>query len=453
MAVRGRPVRLGILGTGNRGRDVYGRWAIRHPDRARVVAVADPRSAWRDPFAEQAKVPPENRFDDWRSLLADAARLALDAVVVALPDSEHVEPALAAAELDLDILLEKPAASTPQDLRHLSFEARRLGARIFVGHVLRFTPFWRTLHEIVASGAIGGLLTIRHEENIGFWHFAHSYVRGNWRRADTSSPMVLAKTCHDFDLIRWFAGAPPVTIASSGWLSYFRSENAPPGAPQRCLDGCPHADACPFYAPRYYVDALADELGWPVAVMTSDPSQQGRLEALRTGPYGRCVFHCDNDVVDHQQTVMSFPGGLTATLSTSALTGQNTRTVQMTGTGGEVTGHMGSGHMTVDLFSPTAELPTLPLARDVRESARGPLGHRVIELTATPRADGGGHAGGDDGLMTEFIDEVAAGRLGRDEGAALEGALDSHWIAFAAEESRLTGRTVTLRHLADKAAR
>ena len=439
-----RPVRLAILGTGNRGGDVYGGWALRHPDRARIVAVADPRHERRDRLAHAAGVVAADRFDDWRDLIAAAGRLQLDAVIVALPDREHVEPALAAAELGVDILLEKPAASTPEDLERISARARRLGARIFVGHVLRYTPFWQTVRQIVASGAIGRLLTIRHEENIGFWHFAHSFVRGNWRRADTSSPMVLAKTCHDLDLIHWLADAAPRTVASSGALTVFRPENAPPGAPQRCLDGCPAAESCAFYAPRFYVDALAGSDRWPITVLTTDPSPEGRLDALRTGPYGRCVYRCDNDVADHQQTVMNFADGLTATLSTSGLTGQNTRTVQLTGAAGELTGHMGSGRIVVDLFAPTAQLPPLPLARDLREDVRPPALQRTIELIAAPPDDHAGHGGGDAALMEAFVTGVATGTLGEAHGASLEHALDSHRMAFAAEESRLTGATVTL---------
>lgn len=437
-----RPVRLAILGIGNRG-DIYGGWTLRHPQRARLVAVADPRAERRDRLAEAAGVATEDRFDDWRALFATADRLALDAVVVALPDRQHVEPTLAAARAGLDVLLEKPAAATPEDLDRLATGARDLAARILVGHVLRYTPFWRTIQSIVGSGAIGELLTIRHDENIGYWHFAHSYVRGNWRRADQASPMVLAKTCHDLDLIRWLAGSAPRTVASSGSLTHFRPENAPPGAPQRCLDGCPAAADCAFYAPRFYVEALAGVETWPISVLTTDPSPQGRLEALRAGPYGRCVYHCDNDVVDHQQTVMGFPDGLTATLSTSGLTGQNTRTVALTGTAGEVSGHMEAGAITVDLFSPTATLPDLPHARQVRQWLRTPAGQRVVELDAAPSGNGHpGHGGGDDALMDAFVTAVATGTLGADDGSSLESALDSHRMAFAAEESRRTARTV-----------
>ncbi|WP_246083179.1 Gfo/Idh/MocA family protein [Nonomuraea diastatica] len=437
------PVRLGVLGAGSRGRDSYGRWIVRHPERARIAAVADPIPDRRDGLAAAAGVPDERRYHDWKPLLADAEHLDLDGVIVALPDRDHVAPTLEAARRGLAVLVEKPVSSTPAELEQLADGGSRLNARISVGHVMRYQPFWQTLHQLVAGGAIGRLVTMRIEENIGFWHFAHSYVRGNWRNSSTSSPMVLAKTCHDLDVIRWFAGSPPVSVSSVGELTYFRPENAPPGAPERCLDGCPHADDCPFYAPRYYVDALRDVHGSPVALLGADTSPEGRLRALEHGPYGRCVFGGGNNVVDHQQTVMSFPGGLTATLSTSAFTGQNTRTVRLTGTGGEIAGHVRSGSVKIDLFSPSAVLPELPHARDVVRGRRGPLRHQAIELLAGPAEgetrDHRGHSGGDDGLMDAFVSSLTGGGA---PATSLEASLDSHRMAFAAERSRLEGRTV-----------
>ncbi|WP_335989483.1 Gfo/Idh/MocA family protein [Glycomyces sp. MUSA5-2] len=433
-------VRLGIMGAGARGSDTYGRWAIERPGRARVAAVADPDVHRRDRLGDAAGVDPGRRYADWRGLVADADANGLDAIVIALPDRLHVEAALAAAGTGLPILLEKPAATTEDDLDRIAAAARERKARIWIGHVMRYQPFWRTIRRVVDSGAVGRLVTIRVEENIGFWHYAHSYVRGNWRNLAASSPMVLAKTCHDLDIIRWFAGEAPSTVSSIGSLSYFKAENAPEGAPGHCLDGCPAAESCPFYAPRYYAEALADRDGWPVALLGDDLSPEGRLAALRDGPYGRCVFHCDNDVVDHQQTVAEFPGGLTAVLSTSAFTGQNTRTVRLTGTAGEIAGNLRTGSLEVDLFSPTAALPELPEARPVQAFTREPMGHRVFELhagpvTATGEPDHRGHSGGDEALIDAFITSLEDGD-GGDAAPDLEASIDSHRMAFAAERSR-----------------
>src|SRR5690606_24888077 len=188
-----------------------------------------------------------------------------------------------------DILLEKPIAPTRTETLRLSQAAARHGGHIAVAHVLRYTPFFATLKELLDQGRIGRLIHSDHIEHIGYWHFAHSYVRGNWRRAATSSPMILAKACHDLDILRWLAGSPCRRVASFGDLSHFRPQNAPEGAPPRCTDGCPVEETCPFTAVAFDVAGLAEHAGWPVSVITRDLAREGRLEALRTGPYGRCV--------------------------------------------------------------------------------------------------------------------------------------------------------------------
>lgn len=434
-----RPQRLVVIGAGGRGRDAYGRWAIEHPDRATIVAVADVSPVRRSALAAEAGGAAE--YGDWRDAVADLGALAADGVIIAVPDALHVDVATAVADAGVPFLLEKPAAPTLPELARLAGHARRTSSRLAVGHVLRFTPFWRSVKHIVDSGAIGRTMTIEVRENIGFWHFAHSYVRGNWRKTATSSAMVLTKTSHDLDLIRWIAGGAPESVYSIGELTWFRSENAPPGAPEFCLDGCPVAASCPFFAPRYYVDALADVTGHPVHLLGADTSPSGRLAALRTGDYGRCVFRSDNDVADHQQTSMMFPGGVTATLTASAFTAENTRNVTITGSAGQLTGHMESGEIVVDLFSPTASLPDgLPLAAHDVE-VKPPMNHeRHTMRVLMPNADLGdhaGHAGGDAALMSEFVDALRDGTVGEGE-LSFETALDSHLIAFAAEESRLT---------------
>ncbi|MFD6141308.1 Gfo/Idh/MocA family protein [Promicromonospora sp. NPDC060271] len=443
------PVRLAVLGAGGRGADAYGRWVRAHPDRARIVAVADPDANRLEALAGTTAA----RYDDWADLAAELGRLRPDAVIVALPDALHVAAATAVADAGLPMLLEKPAAPTLSALTDLAAVVRRTGARIAVGHVLRFAPFWRAVRTVVEAGALGDLATIEVRENIGFWHFAHSFVRGNWRSSAESSPMVLAKTCHDLDLIRWLAGSAPRTVASEGSLLHFRPENAPDGAPARCTDGCPAAADCPFYAPRYYLDALRDVTGHPVTMLGDDLSPAGRLAALRRGPYGRCVYHCDNDVADHQQTLLRFPSGLTATLTASAFTAENTRHLAITGTRGQLHGHMESGEIRVDLFSPSGRLPdaalgALPGVELVESGTDGPLGHATHTLVARPAPESGpgagtdagtsgrgGHAGGDAGLMDAFCRAVVDGTVGSGE-LSFATALDSHLMAFAAEWSR-----------------
>lgn len=443
MSAPARPQRIVIIGAGGRGRDAYGRWAIAHPERATVVAVADPSPERREALADEAGGA--RTYDDWRAVVADLAVLDADAVVIAVPDRLHVDVAIAVADAGLPFLLEKPAAPDLEELRRLAQHMRRTSSSLAIGHVLRFTPFWRSVKALLDSGAIGRMMTLEIRENVGYWHFAHSYVRGNWRSSLTSGPMALTKTSHDLDLIRWLVDAPPESVYSVGELSWFRAENAPAGAPDHCVEGCPVAQSCPFFAPRYYVDALAGVTGHPVHLLGPDTSPEGRMRALRDGDYGRCVYRSDNDVADHQQTTMRFPAGVTATLTASAFTAENTRHLTITGSAGQLSGHMEDGKIVVDLFSPTARIPEgLPLDSHVVRP-KSPLAHERHTLRVTlPNPDLGdhaGHGGGDAGLMAAFVEAVRLGTVGTGE-LSFQTALDSHLMAFCAEESRRSGAPV-----------
>jgi predicted dehydrogenase len=321
-----------------------------------------------------------------------------------------------------DVLLEKPIALTADDLLQLREVARAGTGSLTVAHVLRYTDFFATIKRFLDAGRIGDLISIVSLENIGFWHFAHSYVRGNWRRSDAASPMILTKACHDLDLIRWFAGSPCRSVSSFGELSFFRPENAPPGASLRCADSCPVESSCPYSALRIYLKQPREKWGWPVSVVSPDPNPKALLHALHTGPYGRCVFHCDNDVVDHQVVALAFANGVTAALTVSAFTAENTRTVKLMGSHGEIRGHLGRGIV------------------EVRSFLTGCCEH-------VQTRGGEGHAGGDEGLMAAFLDRVRRRRSGKalpEMDRSVAESMDSYLIAFAAEESRTSGRVVCL---------
>ncbi|MGC9530573.1 MAG: Gfo/Idh/MocA family protein [Candidatus Bipolaricaulaceae bacterium] len=415
-----RPVTVAVLGAGNRGSEVYADYVSRNPHLARLVAVAEPNEARRAQFARRYGLPLTHSFPDWATLL-DRGRLA-DALVVATPDHEHVAPAVRAVGLGYHVLLEKPVATDVAGLSQLLQAARSGPGSITVSHVLRYTPFFSTIKDLIEAGRIGRLVCADHQENIGYWHFAHSYVRGNWRRQADSAPMILAKACHDFDLLRWFTGQPCRRVSSFGALVHFRPENAPPEAAPRCTDPCPVEPDCPYSAVRLYVRDLAGWEGWPVSVVTSDFSPAGRLQALRDGPYGRCVYQCDNDVVDHQVVGLEFADGTTAALTVCGFTAENTRTVKLMGTRGEIRGHLASGEIDIWDF-------------------------RSGERTGVQVEGGPGHAGGDQGLMRAFLERTS--RLVRGEAPAqaltsLEESVDSHLMALAAERARREGKVVNL---------
>ncbi|CAN5254282.1 Gfo/Idh/MocA family oxidoreductase [soil metagenome] len=442
------PVRLLVIGAGSRGSHAYGQWCLEHPDRARVVAVADPNEERRDSLARQHDVATAGRFRSWREALAEPG--AWDAVVIATPDRLHVDPAVRALELGSDVLLEKPIAPTVQGLNRLVEAARLHPGAVTVAHVLRYTPFFTAVKRALDEGRVGALQGIQHTENIGYWHFAHSYVRGNWNRSDTSSPMLLAKACHDLDIIRWLVGARCAQVSSFGGLRHFRAEVAPAGSTERCIDGCAVADSCPYNAERFYVEELADVHGPPVTALTLDTSPEGRRRALRGTDYGRCVYRMNNDVVDHQTTSLRYADGVTTSLVVSAFTAHNTRTLTVMGSHGQLIGDMRDGRVTItDFGRAPAQLSgqvTAPVESEVLELAGTDVSEDVSEAFA-------GHGGGDAALMAAFTDRVQSRRGGSPTAAALtslEESIDSHLVAFAAEQARLTGSVVDLATFADE---
>jgi predicted dehydrogenase len=397
-----------VVGAGDRG-GAYARWVARNPDRAKVVAVAEPRPYQRTTLAGAHAIPAERVFESWREL-ADAPRLA-DAAIVATHDTEHVEPAITLARKGYHLLVEKPLAPNEERCHTLVRAVTEAGVLFAVCHVMRYRPYTRLLKNIVDSGRIGTVLSVQHLEPVGYWHHAHAFVRGNWRRSDRASFMLLAKSCHDIDWLRHVVGRPIERVSSFGSLQHFRRENQPPGAADRCLD-CAVEPSCAYSAVRLYVGRVrAGQTGWPVSVIADEVTEAGVLRALRDGPYGRCVYTCDNDVVDHQVVAMEFAGGVTATFSMVAFTPHADRRTQIFGTGGTIDGD-GERLWVHDFLTGGTE-----------------------ELVAPAAA---GHGGGDAGLMEAFTTAVETG----DPAPILSGpaeSLETHLAVFAAERARLRG--------------
>jgi predicted dehydrogenase len=418
------PVRLALIGAGQRGTEVYGAFALARPDLARFVAVAEPDEARRTRFAVSHEIPSAAAVADWPALLEAPDRV--DAIVIATPDRQHRNPTIAALRRGHHVLLEKPIGPEPEDVEAIAAAAATSAGSLTIAHPLRYTPFFSEIASLLRAGSIGELVEVDWLENVGWWHFAHSYVRGNWRREALSSPLILAKTCHDLDVLRWLADAPCTSVASFGSLRQFRAEQAPAGAPERCLDGCPVAAECPFYAPRFYEPLLARG-GWPVSVVLAalptpqDASPRAALDvALRTGPYGRCVYRCDNDVPDHQATILEFANDVTATLTVTAFTAENTRTLKLMGTRGEIRGHMERGEIEIRRFAEAG-------------------GSAIPEPERVVVPSGAGHGGGDEAMLEAFVARLVAVRARRLPDASptsLAVSLDSHRMAFAAERSR-----------------
>ena len=414
-----KPVTMIVAGAGGRGTG-YASFALARPKEARVIGVAEPREEYRDRLVRDHSIPRSGVFADWADMAA-RPRFA-DAVIIATQDRMHTAPAIAFARKGYHILLEKPMAPTESECRRIVKEVKRARITFAVCHVMRYTRDTRTGKALLAGGAIGDVVSIQHLEPVGFWHQAHSFVRGSWRNSKESSFMLLAKSCHDLDWLRHIVGVPCTRVSSFGFLKVFRRAAAPKGAAPRCLS-CRIERTCPYSAKRLYLGMIRKrQPWWPVDVLTTDLTVAGVTKALRFGPYGRCVWHSDNDVVDHQVVNFEFNGSRTAVFTMTAFTETRDRRTRIFGTRGEL---YGNGRM-VWIYD--------FLTRKKRAIDTSKAGHGIL----------GGHGGGDGGLMEAFVRAVATG----DRSAILSGpgeTLESHLMVFAAERARLRGTVERVR--------
>ncbi|HJO94900.1 MAG TPA: Gfo/Idh/MocA family oxidoreductase [Victivallales bacterium] len=412
-------VKIFVAGAGNRGTK-YAEYALLRPDQIEIVGVAEPRDEYRDKFVKTHNIKSEYAFKDWR----DAAKLDkfADAVIIATQDRDHAEPVIAFAEKNYHILLEKPMAATAEECIKIYDAVKDRDIFFGVCHVLRYTPHTKKLKEIIDSGAIGEIVNIQRLEPVGYWHYAHSYVRGNWRNEKESSFILLAKSCHDIDWIHYIMGEKCTAVSSFGSLKYFKKENQPEGASSRCLD-CKYERTCQYSAKRIYLQSLADkEYDWPLSVLTTDHTEEGILKALENGPYGKCVFDCDNDVVDNQVVNMMFENGNTSSFTMTGLTEKDdSRRTTIFGTKGEIRGNENQIEV-YDFLTRTSTFYDIDLSEFAGKDA---------------------HNGGDFGLMKHFINAI----LTNDKSLILSGAeetLDSHLLVFKAEQARLNNTVVNI---------
>lgn len=416
-----KPVRILVVGAGDRG-SLYARYAIGQPDRVQVVGIAEPIEARRRALAADLGVSEESQFADWRDAVS-RERFA-DAAIVATLDDQHAEPAIALAERGYHLLLEKPMAPTEAECERIVGAVKRAGVLLAVGHVLLYTPYTRRIRELLDAGAIGDLVSMDRLEPVGWWHYAHSYVRGNWRNEASSSFMLLTKACHDLDWIRHVMGERCESVASFGSLRHFRRENKPAeaGAARHCLE-CDFEPQCPYSAPRLYLTMVQlGWQGWPVSVVTDDPTEAGVRAALAGGPYGGCVYESDNDVVDNQVVILRFAGGRTASFTMTAFTEYGfDRKTRLFGTRGSLEGDGASLRRTDFVTGQTED----------------------VDLGSSAVTEVGGHGGGDLALMDAFVSAVAEGSAGRLLSGPEE-TLESHRIVFAAERARREHRVVDL---------
>ncbi|HOF87181.1 MAG TPA: Gfo/Idh/MocA family oxidoreductase [Armatimonadota bacterium] len=414
-----RPITVAIIGAGGRGRGFAS--LIQQAGYAglgQVVGVAEPDDAYREQVREQCGLDAAMVFRSWQEFVAQPKRC--DAVVISTMDRDHVGPTVACLEQGYHVLLEKPMATTLEDCRAIEAAQRRAGTVVAVCHSLRYHKKFARVKALIDAGRIGEIVTVDQLEQVAFWHQAHSFVRGNWGNAARSTFMLLAKSCHDIDYICDLVGRPCLRVSSFGSLRYFTAEHAPAGSTARCTDGCPVERECPYSAIRTYVEAERLDW-WPACTVSAVHTKDAHLAAITTGPYGRCVFRCDNDVVDHQVVIMEFDGGVTTTFTMTAFTQGGDRKVRVHGTEGEIA--MDAAAVTLRTFADTTV--------------------ETIALGEEP----GGHGGGDWRAVSAWLRAIVSG----DRSLVLtdvQESLSSHAIVFAAERARREGRVVELAELA-----
>ncbi|KAI8908788.1 streptomycin biosynthesis protein StrI [Powellomyces hirtus] len=445
-------VSLAVVGAGERGK-IYAHFALDNPHLLRITGLAEPSLRRRGLFtAQHTAIPPQHVFHDWRAMAAHRPRIA-DAVAICSLDPTHADAVVEFAKAGYHVLCEKPMAVTVADCKRIVEAVERAGVIFAVCHVLRYSPYNRALKRLIDTKAIGEIVNIVHVEPVGWWHFAHSYVRGNWAREDHATFSLMAKSCHDLDILCHYVGhdRPPQRVHSFGSLSHFRRDQKPAeaGTATRCIE-CAHEPNCPYSAPRLYLDkSRQDERGWPASVLVartppSTPSREQQLErpslpssevelvediesittALETGNYGRCVYESDNDVCDHQVVNVEFSNGVTASFTMVAFTTEICeRQTRIHGTRGMIVGD--SNDLRVTDFA-SGKTTTINPPED--NSVNG---------------GSSGHGGGDYGLVNTFVKAVANNDqaiLGCDP----RDALMSHILVFAAEHARKSKTVVEL---------
>ncbi len=415
-----KKVKLILIGAGDRG-TTYANLGLENCPEMELVGVADPNPVRRNYIKEKFHLTDEQCFLSWEDILA-LPKMA-DAAIIATQDQLHFAPAMKAIELGYNLLLEKPAAPTPEECLQIANAAEAKGVHVVVCHVLRFTPFFRLLKQIIDEGRIGRVMNVVHVECVGNVHQSHSYVRGNWRRADESTPMILAKSCHDLDILQWLLGEKCTRVQSFGSLVYFRPENMPAGAPERCIDGCPAEADCPYSALKIYRDRTFPSFV-KKATTKHEPTDEDILNTIKSTNYGKCVFRCDNDVVDHQVVNLEYESGATVSFTMSAFN-RGGRKVRIMGTKGEIAAEMSDDFIKVfDFVTRTEE--KIIIADAVRDES--------ID---------GGHGGGDRGIIKSFC-RFLAGTYQGNNITDIRTSVNNHLTAFAAEEARLTGNTVEI---------
>ena len=392
------------LGAGDRG-NIYGNYALAYPDQLDIVGVAEPMNIRNERYAAAHNIKDKYRFDTWEDVF-ERPKFA-DAIIITTPDVLHYGPCMKALEMGYDVLLEKPIAPTEKECKDILQLAQKTNRIVAVCHVLRYAPYFQKLHSLIQDGAIGKLVSLQHFEPIQHVHMSHSYVRGNWHDSKATTPIILAKSCHDLDIMRWLVDSPCEQINAFGDLTWFKMENAPEGSTERCIDGCAVEKQCPYSAKRIYYDKQTWLHHFDLPE-NPDLHPEAIMEYLRTSNYGRCVYRMENDQPDHYTMNLKFKNGVTASFNMEAFTSYHGRRTRVMGSMGDIVGDMES-------FTYT----------DFRTGKQQRWSHSSDS-----------HGGGDWRLVSDFLAAVDS-RNPNMLTSTIDASVESHLMGFEAEKSRL----------------
>lgn len=419
-----------IVGAGHRAL-VYSELAKTNPDMLKIVGVADPDEYRRNYCKKYFGFSDDMCFESAQEL-AKQPKLA-DAVINGTMDEQHYETTIPLLNKGYDMLLEKPFAVCESEMREIVDCAKKNNSKVMICHVLRYTPFYYGIKERLQRGEIGEIVNIQTTEHVSYHHLSTSYVRGKWANKDKChTSMLLAKCCHDIDLVMWLMGDnKPKKIASFGGRHQFREENAPEGAGTKCMVDCPHVDTCVYSTKRLYIDH-PDRWAfyvWSALESIENPTIEDKINLLKSdSPYARCIYKCDNNIVDRQTVMMEFENGATATHNMIGATSEPARLIHIIGTKGEIFGNFEKSEFTVSLIDPSPD------------ALHGECRQEVVDLKVTGDMVGayGGHGGGDEKLAEDFVRFVE----GNNPSLACTSIFDSvpgHLCVYLADESMEKG--------------
>lgn len=415
-------IKVVFIGLGSRG-TVYADIMKRMGDRVEFVAAADTNEEKRRLFCKKFAIPEEKCYRSWNELLNQPCMA--DVAVIATTDRFHTEPALKAMEKGYHLLLEKPISPVLSECLQIEETAEKYNRHVVVCHVLRYASFYSTIKSIIDSGEIGEVTAVEANESVCYWHQAHSFVRGNFRNSDLGSPMILAKCCHDMDILLWLTGKHCVSVSSIGSLKHFKASEAPEGAPGQCSEACPQYAACPYSTEKSYLRRAREEgfYDWPTSMVTPERTYEQLRKNLAEGPYGRCVYHCDNNVVDHQAVNLLLEDNVTVSFVMSGLTSESGRRIHVMGTKGDIVGNFQDSKLKVQRFAEEA---------------------RIVD-TANAETGGYAHGGGDFGVVKDLLSLFDEENIQKTALTSIHNSVESHVVALAAEASRvMNGQSVKI---------